>query len=190
MAASESTPQITFHLFSRTIPLPQPKTEDIVQTLFSKISEDIDNEQEIVEMLKTLANSSTDDTRLKKIVNTTYKNHLEEDESMLMWAVWRFKKHVVVQLLELGADPNYKNRAFNSVSTYWDISNYEKKQIPEDKQQLALEIATILHKKGVDLSGSGFHCKSVVDDSKIWGWNILYDGLVALGYTDNDNNDY
>ena len=94
-----------------------------------------------------------------------------------MWGVWRLKELVVHKLLELGADPLYKNDNRESVSTYWDTDCCQNNQF------IALKIATMLHNKGAKLLHSSYLSWSIVERSYRENMTELYNGLVKLGYT-------
>lgn len=142
--------------------------------LFELISIDEENQQQISHLLNTFSDKDT----LKAIINTPIR-HKEGDETMLMWAVLRLKKQTVIDLLEYGANPFYKNQIGESVSTYWDFGFCEP---TDSKQYLACEIAEILHNANVNLLAHSHLSYGLVRRAKEYKLEILQHKLKQLGY--------
>lgn len=147
--------------------------QDCWNLLFSSISKDIDNENEIIRLLDEYNKNFTN---FKEIINCVSKQN-RCDESMLMWAVWRMKKNVVIKLIEIGANPRFISHFGESVATYWNDST-----IQEKGEDAALEIATVLHQNGVKLDLDSCNSYSIVKRARVHGYNKLSEGLKQLGY--------
>lgn len=147
-------------------------TEMLVEKLFDLISVDEPNEDEIVKILNDDENKDV----IKEVINTIPDNDLEE--SMLMWAVWRLKKNVIIELLKLGVDYDYANNSSESASTYWNFEN----DASEKEQILVGEIAEILDKAGVDLDADGMYSWSLVTKAHKYKLKKLISKLQELGY--------
>lgn len=137
-------------------------------TLVQKIQDSDSSEDEIIDLLKQPIYQ-------KEINEIILSPH--GDETLLMWAVWMFKKRVVIRLLELGADIKFVNDIGSSVSTYWDHNKIKT------NDQLACEIAEILHRNGADLSQEGcqYNC-SLVTKVKEGNFQLLMQKVKELGY--------
>ena len=142
----------------------------LVEELFHKISVDEPNEEDVVRIINNPENKSV----IKKVINTIPDKRMQE--SMLMWAVWRLKKNIVIELIKFGADCKYQNGALESVSTYWNLKPND------DKQILAGEIAEILHKNGANLGDGGLYTWSLVRKAKKYNLYELIPKLQELGY--------
>ena len=148
------------------------KQIDLWNSLFTAISIDKDNEDDVLKLLK----DNQDNVNLKEIVNTVCTEG-QCNESMLMWAVWRMKKNVIIRLLDIGADPHFSSHFGESVSTYWNDST-----IKEKGEDLAFEIAQILHQKGVNLEMDSCDSYSIVGRARVHNFKILNEKLQQLGY--------
>ena len=141
---------------------------DLWKELFTLISSNENNEPEILELLKK--------PEAKALINKPAPHDMG-DETMLMWAVWRLKKDVILRLLEIGADPTYSNDLGSSVATYWHTELIQK------NERLACEIAQILHKAGADLSWDAPDFSySLVRRAKEEKLLLLGETLRELGY--------
>jgi len=142
--------------------------------LFSLISVDEPNEDEILEILS----DELYEDSIKSVINKPADN--KQAESMLMWAVWRFKTRVVLKLLELGADIEYENDAGESVSTYWDLD----RKTDEKHQQLAAEMIDIIyaHTGSVNIFlDDSYNSWSLDRTANEYKLKIIQDKLNSLG---------
>ena len=148
------------------------KEKDLWTSLFTAISLDTDNENEIIKTLDANKNNQN----LKEIINKIDNSGCYE-ESMLMWAVWRMKKSVIIKLLDLGANQHFSSNFGESVSTYWNDST-----IKEKGEDMAFEIAEILHQKGVNLERDSCNSYSIVRRARVHNFNVLSEKFKQLGY--------
>ena len=122
-------------------------------------------------------------TNIKKIVNMIDAIDNPQEESLLMWAVWRLQPKNVKILLDWGADARYCNSSFDSVSTYWSVSIHDSpEQRAKFDEEKAIEIVHILQQKGVDLSQDSLHSYSLVRKIGQMNFPRLHATLRAYGY--------
>ena len=149
--------------------------------LFDLISTKEENETEIINLITNYPNKQL----LKEFVNKPIAQYSGE-ETMLMWAVWRLKDQVVTKLLEVGADPLYKNKIGDSVSTYW---NDDELKIVS-KHLAAFAIIRLLDKQLVSFSqGSGMSW-SLIKRSREHKLIEITNLLKELGYRDDSDFDH
>ncbi len=146
--------------------------QELYEKLFELISVDEQNEDEILEILN---NKKHERKFLHKIINKPAECR-SGSETMLMWAIWRLKKDTVVALLRLGADFKYTNELGEGCSTYWDPQKIR------ENQELAIDIARILHMVGVYLSKPSDYGYSLVKRAEIEKFTKLTKVLKELGY--------
>jgi ferric iron reductase protein FhuF len=144
--------------------------DELANKLMHLISVDDDNEVEINQIL-------SDCMHITYIKETINKPMGDLCETMLMWAVWRFKILVVEKLLQLGANPRYINPSMESVSTYWR----EDKIIANE--QMAINIARLLHNNGANLAMPSHWSYDIVKRSLKINSIQLSEALKDMGYT-------
>lgn len=164
-------------------------TDEIHFKLVSMISDNTDNEQQVLKYLDNLVCMSRDGIQSNDIISRAKRALVNKPiitqygkETMLMRASFLLKKQVVIKLLQLGAYPNFSNDTFESVATSWDV-DYGM-DVSEEKQKAILDVATILHNYGANLAQCGYYTDSIVIKAKQCNLQTLYQGLCALGYND------
>lgn len=154
-----------------------PLMEAEYKKLLRLISSSEKNEEEICEILFRCFQTNPEQT---KIMINQPKPQKSGAETLLMWAVWTLKKHVVEKLLAYGADPKYINETMQSVSTYWDCFP------TKPDEDVASEIAILLHAHGADLSRSYSGDWSIVRKADEYDLVKLKATLASLGYQTYD----
>lgn len=145
--------------------------ERTVRNLFILISENSDNDDEIIAFLQ-------DFPKLKPIVNAIPPQN-QYEESMLMWAVWRLKTKVVDALVKAGAEVNYRTTQNESVATYWDDERIGKS---EQAMIKACQIVRMLEKAHAKLDRDADDSTCIVKRAKERNLVDLVETLQALGY--------
>jgi len=140
--------------------------------IFDLISSVDENQDEVCEMLRD-ENEKMSLKELQVMVN--FQRPVSSGaETMLMWAVWRLKARVVEKLLEYGADPTFMNEMGNGVSTYWETNLVSK------NQDVASEIAKMLHDADADLLCSRGFSMSIVQKAQEYGLTKLQEAIEKL----------
>lgn len=160
--------------------MPSKKRKTNINTIFNKlfllIYDESSNENIILDFMHKHENI------IKKhgLVNSLYDN--EYQESLLMNAVWNLKKDVVLKLLSYGANVKYQSPQWDSVSTYFCLSD---DNMTTEKQILICDIAEEIHNRGQKLNNGGIHNLSLVEkimkmDDRYF--SLVRDKLIELGY--------
>jgi hypothetical protein len=103
-------------------------------------------------------------------LDDTSKQYGDQEESILMMAMWMADFAVVECLLNAGLNPLDSNSQGHNGLTYWDLSN-------PTKLEGYIQIASLLVKKGYDLKD---------DYPGVWGYE-LYGPLTAARKHDVDD---
>lgn len=159
-----------------------PKIKDIAMFVMDIIKEPYDNSHIIIEFLDYL----NDPILIKRVVNKPIR-YDNGNMTMLMCAIYMLKPKIVEKLLELGADPYYRNENGHGIAYYWYLKTYET----HEEQIAAAKIAEILLKYNIS-----FHCHDtnnncyiidLVIKSNLFG--LLYE-LKRIGYMCADIEQY